>query len=111
MNLDTIKTILALKDVIEACFAGGQMQFKVVGFQSIPTSRWKDVDLANCTFSFPTERYRLKPEPEVLYCNKTREGSYFAYRTEEEASLWISRTTNSMYNDYEYVAKKFVEAE
>jgi len=55
---------------------------------------------------YSPERYRIKPEPEVIYVNKYRSGSTVHYQSKEEATKSVFAD-----EDYEYTAKKFIAVE
>lgn len=84
---------------------------KTIQFKSPTYDRWDDVTPnTNCAFIYPPHRYRIKPEPEVVYVNKLKkeyENKGFAHATKERAILLAS----GIEHQYEYIAKKFVEAE
>lgn len=65
-------------------------------------------DMKECYFNLPYHYYRIKPEPEVVYVNKWASGPVYVYATEDDARQ------GSLYgrsvHEYDYVAKKFVEA-
>ena len=49
--------------------------------------------------------YRIKPEPEVIYVNKRKNGGYYQYSSYDMAVAGLKGIEDS----YEYIAKKFQE--
>ncbi len=53
-------------------------------------------------------KYIIKPEPEVIYCNKLKDGGVgVGYKTAENAKLLADKITHN----YEYIAKRFTADE
>ena len=101
MNKDNAPLYLLF---VQALAEGKTIQFN---YGSVQLPRWLDV--SDVVFNHLAERYRTKPEPEVVYVNKLKkeyENKGFAHATKERAILLAS----GIEHQYEYIAKKFVEA-
>jgi len=62
-------------------------------------------DMTEATFSGSPEYYRVKPEPEEVWVNKWKDGAHFYHKTKAGAIKGAQTPS-----DYEFIAKKFVEA-
>lgn len=80
---------------------------KTIQFKSPTYDRWEDIHTSMTVgFGYAPEHYRIKPEPRVVYINKWSKKRY-GHPTEEDAR----RAARGSEEKYEYIAKKFVEAE
>lgn len=100
MNRDRAKKMLP---IVEALANGINIQYDY-------TDRgWLDID---CIMpNDDPKRYRIKPEPEVIYVNKLSDfcgGQARSYGSHMDASKAVPLSTS---HDYEYIAKKFIECE
>lgn len=72
-------------------------------------NEWRPMDELGHFQFLSSSRYRVKPERETLWINKSREtGIMYSYGSEGEARK--GAMVSSVYCGYEYIAKKFVEA-
>ncbi len=66
-------------------------------------SSWEDAN--EPSFCRNADAYRIKPEPEVIWVNKKNAGEKYVHASEERARIVANCCDN-----YEFIAKKFIEA-
>lgn len=86
-------------------FSEGSLMEKDESLSSLSSLRsWKETeDFSIAHMVDHPERYRIKPEE--IWVNKWKDGDCFCYESEEDAQ----ESTDP--KDYEYIAKRFVEAD
>ena len=102
MNREEAKELLP---IIQAFAEGKEVQIKGSGDNWMTCTNPADV-----SFAASSPRYRIKPEPEVIYVNQLSGfcgGQARAYSTVLEANKAAPLGGGS---DYVYIAKKFIEA-
>ena len=92
MNRARAKELLP---IIQAFAEGKEIQFNSVNGWVAHTSPSFD--------SQSPDKFRIKPEPEVIYITKAMSGGIYAFKKQEDAKRALTPI------DYEYIAKKFIE--
>ena len=102
MNREEAKELLP---IIQAFANGGTIQFSC----NMNGPYWQDMG-ESLSFKLDGDRFRIKPEPEVIYVSKHKAhivfGKAFIHKHEREALS----SALGFEDNYEYIAKKFIEA-
>tara|TARA_R110000868_G_C10972546_1_gene770382 strand:- start:27421 stop:27744 length:324 start_codon:yes stop_codon:yes gene_type:complete len=81
-----------------------------IEYRGISREKWSAVIGAQPEFFFREAfEFRKKPEPEIIWVNKTTEGGYSTFVCRHDANL-----NGNLYrspNGYKYIAKKFIAAD
>jgi hypothetical protein len=97
MNRERAKALLP---IIQAFAEGKEVQVKY-------SSGWGMA--SDPAFGCDEYKFRIKPEPEVIYVNKWKSGSHDSgiYNTAEYASL-VAKEHGDL-DEFDYIAKAFIE--